>query len=226
MVHLTLDYSIRLSSVMLTFPSFSVHASQSPFDTGYKNVITPQNKRISAMLGDAIFQAPRRQFLRVARHTQPVWSYSSRVLQGLPILGTFHASDVLNVFGLIPSVPTNEIQSRYISFANSLNPNVDGYAHWPNVRSLFTFPPLSLSFLDLAKTVVLLLMITCFPLVHSMETMQTKERRRCSNSELGDLRSFLILIDKLGSRTGPPSAITLPSNLDLIKVDPDSIEIG
>ena len=35
----------------------------SPFDTGSEFAITPQFKRISAIFGDLIFQAPRRLFL-------------------------------------------------------------------------------------------------------------------------------------------------------------------
>ena len=35
----------------------------SPFDTELENAITPQFKRIAAILGDSIFQAPRRFFL-------------------------------------------------------------------------------------------------------------------------------------------------------------------
>ena len=35
----------------------------SPFDTGSENAITPQYKRIAAILGDLVFQAPRRFFL-------------------------------------------------------------------------------------------------------------------------------------------------------------------
>lgn len=64
---------------------------QSPFDTGFLNIITPQNKRISALVGDIVFQASRRAFLRVVQTTQPTWSYVSRVFMDLPVLGSeFH----------------------------------------------------------------------------------------------------------------------------------------
>jgi len=52
-------------------------AAGSPFDTGNNNTLTPQFKRISAMIGDLIWQAPRRLFLEKIAKTnrQPVWSF-------------------------------------------------------------------------------------------------------------------------------------------------------
>ena len=35
----------------------------SPFDTGLNNSITPEYKRVAAILGDYVFQAPRRLLL-------------------------------------------------------------------------------------------------------------------------------------------------------------------
>ncbi|GAA5964185.1 hypothetical protein JCM21900_001498 [Sporobolomyces salmonicolor] len=95
----------------------------SPFDTGLLNVITPQNKRINAIIGDLVFQAPRRAFVGYTNATQPTWSYASRALRATPFLGTFHASDLLAVYGLDPAPPSAEMQSRWIAFANNLDPN-------------------------------------------------------------------------------------------------------
>jgi hypothetical protein len=36
----------------------------SPYDTGTQNAFTPEFKRIASILGDLVFQAPRRFFLR------------------------------------------------------------------------------------------------------------------------------------------------------------------
>lgn len=47
----------------------------------------------------------------------------------------FHATDVLSVFGKIPSPPTQEIQTRWIAFANTLNPDAIGFRDWPKCRS-------------------------------------------------------------------------------------------
>jgi acetylcholinesterase len=52
----------------------------SPFDTGEQNAVTPQYKRIAAMLGDMVFQAPRRFFLQQRSGKQKTWSFrASRV---------------------------------------------------------------------------------------------------------------------------------------------------
>lgn len=59
-------------------------------------------------------------------------------LSNLPILGSFHASDVtFNTFGLIPSAissVTDHIMKTYIAFVNSGDPNTHGdggIPHWP-----------------------------------------------------------------------------------------------
>jgi acetylcholinesterase len=52
----------------------------SPFDTGDENGFTPQFKRIAAILGDIVFQAPRRFFLQQRPGKQKTWSYrTSRI---------------------------------------------------------------------------------------------------------------------------------------------------
>ncbi|ORY58343.1 cholinesterase [Leucosporidium creatinivorum] len=93
----------------------------SPFDTGLLNVITPQNKRINAIVGDVVFQVCRRFFLEYTYPAMPSWSYVSRALVALPLVGSFHGSDILNVFGLSPLNPTTEMQTRWIAFANTMN---------------------------------------------------------------------------------------------------------
>lgn len=59
-------------------------------------------------------------------------------LTGLPLLGSFHASDViLNSFGLIlPALSKNSrnLMSTYVAFVNSQDPNNHGLKdlpHWP-----------------------------------------------------------------------------------------------
>ena len=47
----------------------------SPFDTGSLNVITPQYKRIAALLGDIVFQSSRRLFLEQRSPKQDTWSF-------------------------------------------------------------------------------------------------------------------------------------------------------
>lgn len=56
----------------------------SPYDTGTQNAFTPQFKRIASILGDLVFQAPRRFFLNNTLNKQNTWSFCT--LQMLPRL--------------------------------------------------------------------------------------------------------------------------------------------
>ena len=47
----------------------------SPFDTGILNAFTPEFKRLAAVLGDFVFQAPRRFFLQNRSSKQSTWSF-------------------------------------------------------------------------------------------------------------------------------------------------------
>ncbi|KAK4496750.1 hypothetical protein PRZ48_012733 [Zasmidium cellare] len=126
-------------------------AQGSPFDTGDLNAIGPQHKRLAAAQGDYMFQSGRRDLLNYTYATQPAYTYlieqSAYIigqlapfasLTGFPLVGSFHASDViLNDFGLIPaaiSKNTLNLMSTYISFVNTLDPNNHGLKdlpHWP-----------------------------------------------------------------------------------------------
>ena len=52
----------------------------SPFDTGILNALTPQYKRIAAILGDVVFQSPRRFFLQNRKSTQNTWSFCRSII--------------------------------------------------------------------------------------------------------------------------------------------------
>jgi hypothetical protein len=47
----------------------------SPFDTGLLNAVTPQFKRIAAVQGDGVFQAPRRWLLKNTSGKQNIWVF-------------------------------------------------------------------------------------------------------------------------------------------------------
>ena len=47
----------------------------SPFNTGTKYGIPPQYKRLAAIQGDLVFQAPRRFLVEHTYDNQPTWSY-------------------------------------------------------------------------------------------------------------------------------------------------------
>ncbi|GAB1736540.1 hypothetical protein NU219Hw_g7687t1 [Hortaea werneckii] len=110
----------------------------SPFDTGSFNNIYPQFKRLAAILGDITFTLTRRYYLDlITSQGIQAWSYLAQYLQGTPILGTFHASDILFAdYGTLgQNIPFITTQTYYISFVNNLNPNAISTAapliNWP-----------------------------------------------------------------------------------------------
>jgi carboxylesterase type B len=108
----------------------------SPFRTLLLNNVYPQFKRISAILGDITFTLTRRIFLTTATTVNPdvpSWSYLSVYDYGTPILGTFHGSDLLQVFyGVLPNNAARSIRGHYYSFVHFLDPNVEsGLEDWP-----------------------------------------------------------------------------------------------
>lgn len=65
--------SSEITQLMQYYPPNPIVGS--PFDTGDNNTLTPQYKRISALTGDIIFEAPRRFFLDYLSSTQPAWAF-------------------------------------------------------------------------------------------------------------------------------------------------------
>ncbi|KAN0124162.1 carotenoid ester lipase precursor, partial [Lactarius tabidus] len=97
----------------------------SPYDTGTQNALTPQFKRMASILGDFAFQAPRRFFLQNVSDKQKVWSFLSKRLKSVPIIGSFHASDIPNVYG------GGDLTDFLIQFVTNLDPNGILSPHWP-----------------------------------------------------------------------------------------------
>ncbi|KAF9018985.1 alpha/beta-hydrolase [Hymenopellis radicata] len=111
----------------------------SPFDTGLLNIVSPQFKRFAALQGDAVFQAPRRFFINALSGKQDIYTFINKRLKGVPILGSFHASDILNVyFG-------GDMVDYLIRFVNDLNPNGNTGITWPKWTAA---SPAMLSFND------------------------------------------------------------------------------
>lgn len=89
----------QMEKLIATYPETIIDGS--PFRSGLLNNIYPQFKRLAAILGDLTFTLARRSFLNAANDAAPEvpsWSYLSSYNLGLPILGTFHGSDLLQVF--------------------------------------------------------------------------------------------------------------------------------
>ncbi|KAJ7205224.1 Alpha/Beta hydrolase protein [Mycena pura] len=111
----------------------------SPFDTGILNVLTPQFKRIAAFQGDGVFQAPRRFFQQTLSGKQNQWAFLSKRLKDVPFLGSFHASDILNIYF------DGEMTDYLVNFAGTLNPNGRTVPNWP---AYTTATPNMMTFLD------------------------------------------------------------------------------
>ncbi|KAF2968037.1 hypothetical protein GQX73_g5543 [Xylaria multiplex] len=116
----------------------SALSAGSPFRTGILNSPYSQFKRLAAILGDAVFTLTRRLFLEIATEVNPSvpsWSYLGSYNYGTPILGTFHGSDILQVFyGILPNHASKAFQSYYFSFLYTMDPNNGapaGTKTWP-----------------------------------------------------------------------------------------------
>ncbi|KAH9060192.1 carotenoid ester lipase precursor [Lactarius vividus] len=98
----------------------------SPYNTGTQNAFTPEFKRIASLLGDFVFQAPRRFFLDNLSDRQNTWSFLSKRLKSLPVLGSVHASDIPIIYG------GGDLTDYLIHFATNLDPNGCGLGpQWP-----------------------------------------------------------------------------------------------
>ncbi|VUC26012.1 unnamed protein product [Clonostachys rosea] len=110
----------------------------SPFGTGLLNEVFPGFKRRAALLGDVLFTLSRRGTLEVMEEAHsdiPLWTYLSTYDSGTPVLGTFHGSDILQVFfGIKDNYAAQSIRTYFINFLYNLNPNEglnDQYPEWP-----------------------------------------------------------------------------------------------
>jgi len=113
----------QLNTLAEFYPSNILDGS--PFDTAIFNAFTPQFKRIAAVQGDAVFQAPRRFFQQSQSGKQNQWGFLSKHEKALPLLGSFHGSDLLNIFG------DGKLTDFLVNFATSLDPNGPTVPHWP-----------------------------------------------------------------------------------------------
>ncbi|KAF7880182.1 uncharacterized protein EAF01_012077 [Botrytis porri] len=119
------------------FSDFFFHNAPTSVITGLLNTY-PNDLISAAILGDLTFTLTRRVFLQTALKvapTVPSWSYLSSYDYGTPVLGTFHGSDILQVYnGINPNYAASASKAYYLSFVNTLNPNngtSSAYANWP-----------------------------------------------------------------------------------------------
>ncbi|EMD33597.1 hypothetical protein CERSUDRAFT_117697 [Gelatoporia subvermispora B] len=96
----------------------------SPFDTGDLYAITPQYKRLAALVGDIEYHSQRRFFLNHTAGHQGAWSFQSKEFK-FPFIGAIDLSDMLNIWG--PGTLTD----RLVSFVTHGNPNNGTGINWP-----------------------------------------------------------------------------------------------
>lgn len=125
----------QITNLVNTYQDISTDGS--PFRTLTLNNWYPQYKRLAAIFGDLVFTLTRRAFISTASAVNPgvpSWSYLASYDYGTPILGTFHGSDLLQVFyGILPNYASEAIHEYYFSFVYDLNPNSNsgGLMEWP-----------------------------------------------------------------------------------------------
>ncbi|KAH9057403.1 carotenoid ester lipase precursor [Lactarius vividus] len=95
----------------------------SPFETGYKNIFSPQFKRIAALQGDFVFHGPRRLLLQNVAGTQRSWGFVNKRGKEIPFIGSFHGLDLVNSFGMFDEALPSELRDHIIWFTHNLNPN-------------------------------------------------------------------------------------------------------
>ncbi|EPS43655.1 hypothetical protein H072_2358 [Dactylellina haptotyla CBS 200.50] len=138
----------QVQALVATYPDVTTDGS--PFRTGIFYNWYPQYKRLAAILGDLTFTLTRRSFLDVAtaiNPTVPTWSYLSSYDYGTPVLGTFHGSDLLQVFfGVLPNYASVTFRSYYLNFVYNLDPNtgtlVANWPRWSAAKKLLNMYPL------------------------------------------------------------------------------------
>jgi acetylcholinesterase len=135
----------QVQGLVDTYPDDA--AAGSPFGSGDANNVYPQFKRLAAMQGDLVFTLARRLFLTMATAANPdvpCWSYLSTYLHGLPILGTFHGSDVAVAYGSLPGTSLS-VQTYYLNFFHSMDPGAawPAWPQWSAERQLMNFRLLS-----------------------------------------------------------------------------------
>jgi len=114
-------------------------AEGSPYGTGELYAVTPESKRVTSILGDVLFNAPRRFLSGICvRSDVPIWSYLFTTTQGTPFYGAAHATEVPFVYGEEPGLIGEQMPTLWIAFANNLDPNqyaaygaALGIPYWP-----------------------------------------------------------------------------------------------
>ncbi|KZV76829.1 carotenoid ester lipase precursor [Peniophora sp. CONT] len=104
-----------VSTLLELYPSDP--AAGAPFDTGSDNAVTPEWKRLAALSGDLTFTAPRRYFVQTVANEQNTWVFLSKRFKSLDDFGSYHASDLLSVYG------PGDMTDYLVRFVTNHDPN-------------------------------------------------------------------------------------------------------
>ncbi|OCH90638.1 alpha/beta-hydrolase [Obba rivulosa] len=113
----------QTAQVLELYPSDP--AKGSPFGTGDANQVTPQFKRLSALIGDIEFHGWRRYFLNTTSDFQHGYSYVSKFYKDLEGVGSGTASDLPFLYGRGP------LTDYLINFVREGTPNNGTAVYWP-----------------------------------------------------------------------------------------------
>jgi len=116
----------QLTDIGLAYPDDITKGS--PFDTGTLNAVTPEFKRLAAIQGDIVFQAPRRFLLENMSGTQPAFVFLSKRGKSTPKIGAFHGSDIHEFYGYGVN-PDFIGTDALVNFANTGNPTIPHNPH-------------------------------------------------------------------------------------------------
>ncbi|KAM0790321.1 hypothetical protein ACM66B_003206 [Microbotryomycetes sp. NB124-2] len=133
----------------------------SPYHTGTRTFnLSSSYKRQASLVGDLLFQAPRRHFLRETPKDlgEPGWNYiyTEPRAGSEPHMGSQHAADLEHWFGHPNSTDgemhhlSRHMSSYLINFVANLDPNGPGLKHWP----MYGTDRLTMQFAKLNETVV------------------------------------------------------------------------
>ncbi|VDB85391.1 unnamed protein product [Peniophora sp. CBMAI 1063] len=109
------DNETAIETLLELYPSDP--AAGAPFDTGSANTVTPEWKRLAALSGDLTFTAPRRFFVQTISDSQDTWVFLSKRFKALDDFGSYHASDLLNVYG------PGDMTDYLVRFVTNQDPN-------------------------------------------------------------------------------------------------------
>lgn len=118
----------EVDKVMSLYPSDPTQGA--PFNTGERNQLSPQFKRLAALFGDMAFISPRRYFAQSRWNKQPVWVFVSERFKRLEHLGAAHSSDLVDPFS------GGVTADYFIQFVTHMDPN----GHSASPRSILPWP--------------------------------------------------------------------------------------